>query len=181
MRLGQDYDSATTFVEVPMRLLTASALLLFSTAAYAANVDTPAGKIELPPQPSRQYVHPTVTTPSDPDVSWGKPGVSYAEYRQDALYCASYGVVYAMNAPDWAFNRTQSLWDALNMRYPNSDFRRLGQRDIERCLDQRGYSKFRLTPEEAAHLATLQPGSDERRHYLHALASDATVLISQKF
>src|SRR5439155_23436173 len=132
---GQDYGSTATFVDVRMHLLTASAFLLFSTAAHAATVDTPAGKIDLPSQPSWQYVHPTIKPSADPDVSWGKAGVTYAEYRHDALYCASYGVVYAMNAPVWALNRTVSLWDAINMHYPNADFRRLGQKDIERCLD----------------------------------------------
>jgi len=177
---SQDYGSAAPLVEVRMRLVTASAFLLFSTAAYAASVDTPAGKIDLPPQPSRQYVHPSNKPPADPDVSWGKAGVSYSDYRQDALYCASYGVVYAINAPVWALSRTGNLWDAVNMHYPNADFRQLGQKDIERCLGQRGYSKFRLTPAEAAQLETLKPGSDERRHYLYTLASDASVLNSQK-
>jgi hypothetical protein len=163
-----------------MRLLILG-ILLFSTASYAATVQTPAGKIDLPPQPSQQYIQPTLKPTADPDVSWGKAGVTLAEYRLDKLYCTSYGVVHALNAPTWALSRNNDLWDAINMNYPSSDFRHLGQHAIEHCLDQRGYGKFRLTSDEINHLSTLKAGSVERLQYLHTLASDASVLNSQKF
>jgi hypothetical protein len=36
-----------------------------------------------------------------------------------------------------------------------------------------------LTPEQAAHLATLPEGSAERRTYLHSLGSDPAVIAAQ--
>ena len=44
------------------------------------------------------------------------------------------------------------------------------------CLVNRGYTEFRLTPEQRAALAKLPEGSQERREYLHKLASDPEVL-----
>jgi hypothetical protein len=163
-----------------MRLLIAT-VLLFSTASYAATVQTPAGKIDLPPQPSEQYIQPTLKPTADPDVSWGKAGVSFADYRMDKLYCTSYGVVHALNAPAWALSKNNDLWDYINMDYPSSGFRHLGQQAIEHCLNLRGYGKFRLTQDEVSHLSSLKAGSVERIQYLYALASDASVLNSRKF
>lgn len=156
-------------------------LLLLPTAALAATVDTPAGKAETGPQPQRQYLHPQPAPPADPDVSWGKAGVSFADYKQDALYCSAYGTVYALNAPAWGLTRDGDLWDAIVMHYQNRDFVRLGQGDVEHCLAMRGYSRFHLTPDETAHLATLQAGSEARRRYLYSLGSDPQVLAARKF
>jgi hypothetical protein len=50
---------------------------------------------------------------------------------------------------------------------------------VEACLIERGYSQFRLTEGQAEALSELERGSDERRHFLHSLASDATVLEEQ--
>jgi hypothetical protein len=49
---------------------------------------------------------------------------------------------------------------------------------LKSCLVKRGYTEFRLTPEQRQHLATLKEGSDERREYLHKLASDPAVIKS---
>jgi hypothetical protein len=155
-------------------------LLLLPAAATAATLQTPAGKADLGPQPERQYVRPAIQ-PADPDVSWGKAGVSFADYKRDALYCSAYGTVYALNAPAWAVTRDGNLWDAIMMHYQNRDFVRLGQGDVEHCLALRGYSRFHLSPDEAAHLATLQAGSEARRRYLYSLGSDPQVLAAQKF
>ena len=50
----------------------------------------------------------------------------------------------------------------------------------ERCLVDRGYSRFRLTAEQQATLGRLKKGSPERHRFLHALASDPDVLASQR-
>lgn len=47
---------------------------------------------------------------------------------------------------------------------------------LHSCLSNRGYTEFRLTPEQRQHLATLPEGSDERRAFLHKLGSDPEVL-----
>jgi hypothetical protein len=48
------------------------------------------------------------------------------------------------------------------------------------CLVRRGYSKFTLTDEQRRALRKLKPGSDQRRAYLHALASDPLVLQNRR-
>jgi hypothetical protein len=50
---------------------------------------------------------------------------------------------------------------------------------MEQCLASRGYRQFRLTSEQAAHLATLPEGSAERRTYLHSIGSDPAVIAAQ--
>jgi hypothetical protein len=51
---------------------------------------------------------------------------------------------------------------------------------VERCLESRGYSRFRLTREQQAQLRRLDKGSPERHRFLHMLASDTGVLASQR-
>jgi len=50
---------------------------------------------------------------------------------------------------------------------------------VEDCLLERGYREFRLTDAQREVLSTLDRGSDERRHYLHGLASNPDVLSAQ--
>jgi hypothetical protein len=47
---------------------------------------------------------------------------------------------------------------------------------LRSCLVNRGYTEFRLTPEQRQHLSTLPEGSDARREYLHKLGSDPSVI-----
>lgn len=47
------------------------------------------------------------------------------------------------------------------------------------CIVERGYSEFALTPEQAAHLKTLKPGSNEYHEYLYKLGADPSVLQTQ--
>ena len=51
---------------------------------------------------------------------------------------------------------------------------------LESCLARLGYVKFRLTGAQRKRLRGFREGSDERRAYLHSLASDASVLERQK-
>lgn len=50
---------------------------------------------------------------------------------------------------------------------------------VQDCLKERGYVRFRLTEEQRKTLAKLDRGSDERRRFLHGLASDPAVLEAQ--
>lgn len=50
---------------------------------------------------------------------------------------------------------------------------------VEDCLRDRGYVQFRLTEDQREMLSHLDRGSDERRAFLHALASNPTVLQAQ--
>jgi hypothetical protein len=50
---------------------------------------------------------------------------------------------------------------------------------VEDCLKERGYVEFRLTDEQREMLSHLDRGSDERREFLHSLASNPEVLEAQ--
>jgi hypothetical protein len=50
---------------------------------------------------------------------------------------------------------------------------------VRQCLIERGYARFRLTERQQDELNDLKRGSDERHHFLHALASDPAILEQQ--
>jgi len=50
---------------------------------------------------------------------------------------------------------------------------------LKGCLVERGYQEFALTPEQAAHAATLQKGSNEYLEYMYKLGSDAEIVGKQ--
>jgi hypothetical protein len=50
---------------------------------------------------------------------------------------------------------------------------------LKKCLVDRGYTEFELTPEQRQKLSTLPEGSDARREYLYKLATDSSVLKTQ--
>jgi hypothetical protein len=68
---------------------------------------------------------------------------------------------------------------AIQQRSQELSAKRAQKMVMERCLASRGYRQFRLTPEQAAHLASLPEGSAERRTYLHSLGSDPAVIAAQ--
>jgi len=68
---------------------------------------------------------------------------------------------------------------ALQQRAQELSAKRAQKTVMEQCLASRGYRQFRLTPEQAAHLAKLPEGSAERRTYLHSLGSDPAVIAAQ--
>lgn len=51
---------------------------------------------------------------------------------------------------------------------------------MQQCMAQRGYTRFALTEDQRRAYAGFKDGSQERRAYLHRLASDAAVLEQQK-
>lgn len=153
-----------------------------------------------------------------PQDSWGKAGVSLAQYRQDAVDCAveGYNLDISKTEDAHAFVRATSELDSVpgpvinqtvgtgpngsntvdvmadfaniqghiidNLR-PDQRFKSIKQMQlatISACLTQRGYLKFRLTQEQRRRLDKLKLGSDQRREYLYSLASNASILASQK-
>ena len=50
---------------------------------------------------------------------------------------------------------------------------------MKSCLVERGYQEFALTPEQAAHLATLPKGSNAYLEYMYKLGSDAEIVGKQ--
>ena len=53
------------------------------------------------------------------------------------------------------------------------------QGTLDDCLIANGYHRFRLTDDQRHRLGKLRHGSDERRAYLHRLASDPAILTAQ--
>lgn len=136
------------------------------------------------------------------EISWGRADVPFAMYRTDAIACGRLGanVDIADQPATAAFVAAERLNDrALNAPLANADTIRqqamIRQRlspekridelqnvhlsATERCLTRLGYRRFVLTKDQARALRRFQPGTAARHAYLHALASDATVLVSQ--
>lgn len=142
-------------------------------------------------------------------TSWGKAGVSFEQYRTDAVQCAlkasSYDITKApvgkkliafskgrenarlharLQAPtewggDGPYFAKRSPWIE---HFQDSAY--LETRDLQydllgQCLHARGYRQFRLTAQQIKTLDGLQRGSDARRAYLHHLASDPAVIARQ--
>ena len=152
---------------------------------------------------------------AEPIVSWGKAGVSFEEYRDDAVTCGR-AALYAdvsdteqakafveatrrLEAADDTSMGTagataeQDMYRMAQMAARSEQIRSSIRPEkqmrelkaalvsiVERCLEDRGYSRFRLTAEQQQRLRRLESGSPERHHFLHALGSDEHVLTSQR-
>ena len=150
-----------------------------------------------------------------PIDSWGKAGVSFEEYRADAIACGRSAYYADVSETDHAkafvhATRRLEAADDHGMGPPGvgtpADMHRMVQLGaqsemirssirpeklmrelqaalvsiVERCLEERGYSRFRLTREQQRDLRRLKKGSPERHRFLHTLAADANVLASQR-
>lgn len=145
----------------------------------------------------------------DIETSWGKPGVSLYDYQVDANVCANAALSLdvaehpATRQLIRASAMLDSAYDQVGRLPPNA----MGQigigpdtnwlRDVYRvdrnfyhikgmmldvlegCLVGLGYKEFALTDEQRARLGKLRQGSQQRRAYLHSLASDPNVLSRQ--
>jgi hypothetical protein len=136
------------------------------------------------------------------ETSWGKANVTLGQYLTDAATCANAaagvrsdpevlvqgrgaGVGSGGAAPGSAESAEASQDSLLAQANSQGDAqlradRRARQNAQDQCLIELGYTAFRLTPEQNAHLKTLPEGSRERRDYLHQLAADPAVLAAQK-
>ena len=131
-----------------------------------------------------------------PALTWGKPGVSYEDYRADATAClraavatdltgtepaealvlASRRIETAMNSDPW------SVAQVTDMARPDLSIRQardIIQGRLNHCLVEHGYHRFRLTDEQRRQLNRFSLRQPERQVYLHSLASDPQVLASQ--
>jgi hypothetical protein len=140
------------------------------------------------------------------DESWGKAGISFLQYRTDAVECA---YLVETQAPvkiplvDLAFATDMPLPEtsAANPENPNLDISavvdyaaqyrlhmdktwlRAAQQlepALATCLKDRGYQRFRLTDAQDAELKRLPAGAKARQIYLWRLAVDPAVLSAQK-
>lgn len=133
-----------------------------------------------------------------PALSWGKPGVSFEEYRADATAClraaaatdltgtepaealilASRRVETALNSDPW------SVAQAIDAARPDLSIRQardIIQARLDHCLAEHGYHRFRLTDAQRRQLNHFNLRQPERQVYLHSLASDPQILASQAF
>jgi hypothetical protein len=131
-----------------------------------------------------------------PALTWGKPGVSYVDYRADATTClraavatdltgtepaealvlASRRIETAMNSDPW------SVAEVTDMARPDLRIRQardIIQDRLNQCLVEHGYHRFQLTDEQRRRLNHFNMRQPERQAYLHSLASDPQVLASQ--
>jgi hypothetical protein len=148
---------------------------------------------------------PALAVGKKKDVSWGKPGISFVDYRADALECANraygvevkpkpYGPVALSLGIASAF-MPAALWTKLapgevpiyTTTYVEGyrhavwmDTVEQLQAAVDTCLGERGYSRFRLSAGQMAKLRALPAGSSERQHFLYNLGSDAEVLAAQR-
>ncbi|WP_156398474.1 hypothetical protein [Caulobacter sp. Root1455] len=142
-----------------------------AVAAAAAQIASLAGTAQAQPAPDRQ--------------SWGKPGISFLQYRTDAVECAwlagsaapvavaSVDQVFAMDGQD-VFEVMESAKRS-QYRVWNNVADQL-EPALESCLRSRGYRPFKLTDEQNAQLKQLKRGSASRHRYLYGLAIDPDVL-----
>ena len=138
---------------------------------------------------------------SAPRESWGKAGVSLAQYRADAVMCGrkayylDVSKTEAAQALVKASDRIESLMmgggsntnlDPIVMAVqgarPEQRFREIAalqQSTVATCLSELGYVRFRLTHDQRERLEKLRAGTPERHAYLHGLASDPKILSTQ--
>ena len=131
------------------------------------------------------------------DESWGKTGISYLQYRTDAVECAykvgqdapvEYALVdlnfpIEMAGPDAGADLNNYVLalasaydpDKARMSRPYRAISSQLQEPLARCLGERGYHRFRLTKDQVKDLRALRPGSKARNVYLWNLAIDADV------
>lgn len=130
--------------------------------------------------------------------TWGKPGVSYDQYRRDAVDCALVGATRDVSNDEPAKRYLQgfAMADrALNM--PSGPeggadldlYRRsieltqparqvagvqaIMVGDVETCLTQRGYDRIQLSKAEQRTLQRLRHGTERRRRFLYDIAARA--------
>src|SRR4051812_28772173 len=131
-----------------------------------------------------------------PALTWGKPGVSFEDYRADATAClraavatdltgtepaealalASRRIETAMNTDPW------SVAEVTDMARPDlriREARDIIQARLNECLVAHGYHRFRLTDAQRRQLNHFGMAQPERQVYLHSLASDPQILANQ--
>jgi hypothetical protein len=132
--------------------------------------------------------------------SWGRPDVTFLQYRTDAVECAE----EAANAPQkpagtnlvvppaapppqanvggrTAEDSLADLVDAYNVNKLIAKAKVIDvlQSGIDACLTARGYRPFVLTKAQADELRGIRPGTKARQLYLYRLAVDPEVLKNQ--
>lgn len=143
-----------------------------------------------------------------PAVSWGKAGVSFDQYRQDAVECGRAGYYLDVSNTEaarvfkTASSRLESNESDLHMsgdqtrimaivaysalivegtrpRERMKEVRTLMNDAVAACLTGRGYVRFQLSSAQRDQLRHFRRGTVERHAFLYGLASDPAVLSTQ--
>ena len=150
---------------------------------------------------------PAATSTQGPKESWGKAGVSFEQYREDAVECGRSGYYLDVSSTEAAkqlvsasrqldmiaqgsgvdpmdqalhyANQRQRIVSSTHPDKQFNDIKDLLQATVDRCLKSRGYLKFQLTDDQRRALRKLKIGSEARHIYLYRLASDPAVLAGQ--
>ena len=154
------------------------AIRWLATLAAAGLVVPWAGSVQAQPAPDRQ--------------SWGKAGISFLQYRTDAVECAYLaGSATPVTLPDVDIifsgvsggdevDVYQALEQTKRSQYRNwKNVEAQIEGAVPTCLRARGYRPFKLTDEQNAQLKLLRRGSTSRHRYLYGLAIDPDVLRTQ--
>jgi len=136
-------------------------------------------------------------------TSWGKPGISFDQYRADAVECGITGHYVDVSGTDAAkafvngSRRINTLLDnnadvetamlsariveAVRPAERRKEIKNTLVSTVEQCLASRGYQRFRLSDEQRDKLRKMPKGSDQRHAYLYRLARSKKVLSTQAF
>jgi hypothetical protein len=127
--------------------------------------------------------------PAPDGMSWGKPAISFLQYRTDAVECAwlassTAPVSVATVDQVFALDGVQDVFGAIEQTKRNQY--RLWHNVVdqlepalETCLRSRGYRPFKLTQVQGDQLRQLKRGALSRHRYLYSLATDPEVLKGQ--
>lgn len=113
--------------------------------------------------------------------AWARPGVSYLKFRTDSAECLYYieskapvdlplvDTIFEMDmAVSGGAADLHNYVDAYSMR-GNKNWRTVRYQvkdELEKCLTDRGYRRFRLTRDEQQHLGELRSGTNARQTYI---------------
>lgn len=127
---------------------------------------------------------------------WGKPNISYLQYRTDVAECGY--IASQVKMPDVS-NSAPTMpiltpgdqaaqidmmelyaqtYDQYTMMVTNKVVGYV-EAAVDQCLESRGYRPFRVTSEQMAGLRRLPKGTAARYHYIYRLGTDPRILASQ--
>jgi hypothetical protein len=147
-----------------------------------------------------------------PKFAWGKAGVSYDQYRNEAYECAIVGLdtnidnsepverlrtathqLEALDNRQGVASSADPVGAGIRHAQDLAAIRESARADqqvkevkkilfsaMQKCMVQRGYTRFALTEDQRSEFAKFKDGSPERRAYLHKLASDPAIVEQQK-
>lgn len=169
----------------PALVLALAALAAAATAAHAAEAPRFAwGKAGVSYDQYRSEAYECALDGLSVDVSDTEPveRLRRATRQMEAIE-ARQGAAAAADPVAAGIRQAQDIEAARASARPDQQVqavKRIMFSAMQRCMIQRGYTRFALTEEQRGEMAALADGSPERRALLHRLASDAGILERQR-